>query len=308
VSLLKRKVKSALILLLLCALIILTLTGQTQRFVRNVGLKHLHHHNQQYLQTSLNQSLATFAVLSGIKVGLAILEGSELGVGFGLEVGDAVQSTYDYVDLAWRTVLSASAILMGTQFLLHASKLLEPWCLSVTLILAFIAKLLFLIFPGHRVLRPVKDLTVFALILTVSLYLLLPLSIWGGSRLSRAITAPALNEADSDLTRIRGELFPETKDGQNGLAGRLKEAKNTFDQITHMIVAKTKDLSLLVLKIIAGYLFDTLIFPLVLFVLFFYFTRIAARYIFEIQRQQSFHEDLEMLLNKYLHPKSHSNA
>jgi hypothetical protein len=247
--------------------------------------------------------LATFAVLSGIKVGLAVLEGSELGVGFGIEVGDAVQSTYDYVDVAWRTVLSASAILMGTQFLLHASQLLEPWFLSVTLVLALLVRLLSRFIPkGKRLLRPMRDITIFSSILTVALYLILPLSVWGGSKLSRAITAPVLEEADTDLTTLREDLFPDAGQGRSGLFGKLQEARDKLKQITQFIVHKTRDLSLLVLKIIAGYLFDTIIFPLTLFLLFFHLTRIVAKYVFDIQRRQSFHEDLEMLIVKYIHP------
>ncbi|MBN2105378.1 hypothetical protein JW835_15170 [bacterium] len=300
------KLKPIMATVLLIVLIIFTLSGLTQKFLREVGLKHLHQHNQEYLQSSLNQSLATFAVLSGIKVGLAVIEGSELGVGFGIEVGDAVQSTYDYVDVAWRTVLSASAILMGTRFLLHASQLLESWFLSATLILALLARLLFLTVPKwQRLLRTLRDLTVFSAILTVALYLILPLSVWGGSRLSNAITAPALEEADADLTTIRGELFPDSGEGRSGIIGILQGARDKLSQIMEFIIAKTRNLSLLVLKIIAGYLFDTIIFPLTLFLLFFHLTRIVAKYVFDIQRQKSFHDDLEILIAKYIRPEKH---
>jgi len=303
-TLARSKIKSIIVILILITLILSTFTGWTQRILLEAGLKYLHQHNQRYLQSSLNQSLATFALLSGIKVGLAVLEGSELGVGFGIEVGDAVQSTYDYIDVAWRTVLSASAILMGTRFLLLASQLLEPWFLGITLILALIIQLLTWILPKrHRLLCPVRDLTLFSAILTVALYLILPLSVWGGSQLSGAITAPALKEADANLIKIRGDMFPDSDEGSSGLIRKLQEARNKLKQISQLMIDKTRDMCLLVLKIIAGYLFDTVIFPLTLFLLFFHLTRIMAGYIFDIQRRQSLREDLEMLLAKYNHPE-----
>ncbi|MEJ2628436.1 MAG: hypothetical protein P8078_07765, partial [bacterium] len=47
--------------------------------------------NETYINESLQKSLVTFGVLSAIKVGLAIIEGSEIGLGFGVEAGDVVQ-------------------------------------------------------------------------------------------------------------------------------------------------------------------------------------------------------------------------
>ena len=41
------------------------------------------------------QNLAAFAGVSAIKTGLAIIEDSSVGVGFQLQVGDAVQAVYD---------------------------------------------------------------------------------------------------------------------------------------------------------------------------------------------------------------------
>lgn len=298
----REKIKSLIVVVVLIGIIGVTLLGGTQRFLNSIGFKKLHQYNQQYLNSSLNQSLATFTVLSGIKVGLAILEGSELGFGFGIEVGDAVQSAYDFVDVAWRTVLASSVILMGTQFLLSTSQLLEPWFLCGTLFLVLLSRSISLFRHQHRQKLPfLRDACMFSLILTIALYLLLPLSIWGGGQLSNAITDPALMQADQDLTNIRNKLFPETSTSP-GILGKLQDTKDKLGQVTQFIKAQTREMSLLVLKIIAGYLFDTIVFPLLLFLLFFHLTRMMTRYVFDLQRQRTLRDDLDGLLAKYFKP------
>ena len=294
-----------IVLILLFTLTTLTIAGITQNGLSYIGFKALYQHNQTYLQGALNQSLTTFAVLSGLKVGLAILEGSELGVGFGIEVGDAVQSAYDYVDIAWRIVLTSSAILVGTQFLLQASSLLGPWFLALTLALIFFIQLGRLVIPKvHRFNRPARDFILFTAILTTALYLMLPLSVWGSSHLSRIITAPSLNRADDDLNQIKRNLFPSADENSTGLFEKLRDAKNHLNQVTQIVTSKTREMSVLVLKIMAGYIFDTIIFPLLLFLLLFHSTRILGAYAFRIQHERSFHDELDQLLGKYFHARS----
>ena len=301
----KKKWIQVAVLILLFISASLTILGITQNGLKHLEFRTLSRHNQAYLQSALNQSLTTFAVLSGIKVGLAILEGSELGVGFGLEVGDAVQSAYDYVDITWRIVLASSAILVGTQFLLQVSGLLGPWFLAVTLALLFFIQLGRLVFPKtRRFNRPVKDITLFTAIITAAFYLMLPLTVWGSSRLSGMITAPSLQRADEDLNKIKKDLFPSSDENNTGLIGKLRDAKNQLNQIAQIVTNKTREMSVLVLKIMAGYVFDTVIFPALLFLLLFYATKILGTYLFQIQRQRSFHDDLDQLLAKYFHARS----
>jgi len=125
--------KRLLIVILLIGGIVLTAFGFTERLLGTCGLDRLTSKNDAYLEASFERSLRTFAVLSTIKVGLAIVEGTEIGVGFGLEVGDVVQAAYDSVDIAWRTVLAGGVILLGTRTLLEAASLANHWLLAATL-------------------------------------------------------------------------------------------------------------------------------------------------------------------------------
>jgi len=54
---------------------------------------------------TLERQSASFLVVSTLKSSLAMIEGSDIGVGFRLEVGDIIQSTYDLVDFTWKILL-----------------------------------------------------------------------------------------------------------------------------------------------------------------------------------------------------------
>ena len=114
-SLIKSKSRYLLAVLLLAA-VILSATGHIPMLIDSLGLHKLKQSNETYLQSSFDRSLATFGILTGIKVGLAVIEGTEVGVGFGLEIGDAVQAAYDYIDLAWSWLIvigTATTFILG---------------------------------------------------------------------------------------------------------------------------------------------------------------------------------------------------
>jgi hypothetical protein len=56
-------------------------------------------------QFTLERQSASFLLVSTLKSSLAVIEGSDVGIGFRLEVGDIVQSTYDLVDFTWKMLL-----------------------------------------------------------------------------------------------------------------------------------------------------------------------------------------------------------
>ncbi len=280
----RKRIRRALIVGVLIVGIVLTVLGFTDRLLGNCGLDGLTEKNDAYLESSFERSLRTFAVLSTIKVGLAVVEGTEIGVGFGLQVGDVVQAAYDYVDIAWRTVLAGGVILLGTRTLLEAASLANHWFLAITLA----ALVLMVLTRGapprlvrtHRMLR---EAALFMSVLTAACYLILPLSIAGGAYLSSKITAPSIEEAESGLTALTEELFPEaearTTDG--GLREKWSQTREMLNQLASHLKEKASELVLWILKLIAGYLFDCLVFPLGLFVLLVWLTKVMARGLFE---------------------------
>jgi hypothetical protein len=54
---------------------------------------------------TLERQSASFLLVSTLKSSLAVIEGSDVGIGFRIEVGDIVQSAYDLVDFTWKMLL-----------------------------------------------------------------------------------------------------------------------------------------------------------------------------------------------------------
>lgn len=79
---------------------------------------------EEMVDSSTEQNLKAFLTLSVIKSGLAVIEDSAVGVGFHLEIGDVVQSVYDYVDFIWEMLLY-SLVVLGSYKLLLETNLLE---------------------------------------------------------------------------------------------------------------------------------------------------------------------------------------
>ena len=54
---------------------------------------------------TLERESASLLMVSTLKSSLAMIEGSDVGIGLRVEVGDIVQSTYDLVDFTWKMLL-----------------------------------------------------------------------------------------------------------------------------------------------------------------------------------------------------------
>jgi hypothetical protein len=300
----KRNRARAVTAALLAFCLLASATGIMNRGLNSAGLGSLRSANDRYLQAALDKTLKTFAVISAVKVGLAVVQGSDVGIGFNLEVGDVVQSAYDYVDVAWRTVLGCAAVLLGTRYLLQAADLFAPWFLAA----AFAAMLLGLagrwLFPKFRLIHSIfHDLAWTAGIASLTLYLVLPLSIAGGRRLSEKITQPSMQEARQGFTQIQRDLDASSPPAGGGLWSKLMEGKEKLAKVTELVTRKASELSIWVLKIIAGYVFDCLVFPVLLFLFLFWFARKGARYVIEANRSRGFRMDLERIFDQYFRKK-----
>jgi len=75
------------------------------------------------IDETLMQDQVTFLAISAIKASLAMIEGSTVGVGFEIQLGDLIQPAYDYVDFFWEMFLYAFMV-MGAYKLLLETELL----------------------------------------------------------------------------------------------------------------------------------------------------------------------------------------
>ena len=84
----------------------------------------LNDHAVALLDETLERDIVTFLLITAVKASLAMIEGSSVGVGFELQVGDIVQPAYDYVDFFWRAFLYAFMVLGFYKLLLETGLLL----------------------------------------------------------------------------------------------------------------------------------------------------------------------------------------
>ncbi|MFP6583169.1 MAG: hypothetical protein VCD00_11535 [Candidatus Hydrogenedentota bacterium] len=75
------------------------------------------------IDESMLDNQKTFLVFSAIKASLALIEGSTVGVGIEVQVGDLIQPAYDYVDFFWKVFLYAFVILGSYKILLETGLL-----------------------------------------------------------------------------------------------------------------------------------------------------------------------------------------
>jgi hypothetical protein len=271
----------------------LSFQGLMDPLIGRAGLDVLSTKNDVYLNETFEKALAGFGVMSGLKAGLAVVEGSTGGVSAGvalnLQIGDVVQSAYDYVDIAWRTLLLGCICLLSMQYLLEMAALVDTVFLGVF----FLLLTLWCFLPGrHRILKDGLTLALFAVLV---IYLLLPLSILSASALSARITRPAIENATTGFEQAGQQLFPEERALSEGLLARLKEIPERLDQMTQYLRDKSGEMAFWTIQLIAGYLFDCIFFPLGCFFVLFWSTRILLRYCLQCNLNTALYHELRRL-------------
>ena len=237
--------------------------------------------NQTYIDESLEKSLVTFGVISAIKIGLAIIEGSEFGVGLGIEAGDIVQATYDYVNFAWKAVLLSSAVLLCTKYILMTIGYIDQWLIALTLLSILLLLLSKWFFVRKRFLiNLLQDVSNYMIFISLGVLIIIPASISGGRFLSRKITEPSVKEAEKNLSVFRKAYFPDIEEEDKGLWSEVKKIKIRISQVIKFLTHKTSEFSLWLLKIVAAYFFDTIIFPLLMLLFLIWFPKMIMKNFF----------------------------
>lgn len=274
----------------------ISVTGVLDRGLRACGLKYITQANEDYLEKAFEKSLSGFLLLSSIKSGLAVVEGSEVGVGFSLELGDVVQPVYDYVDIAWRAALAGGSIIVGMQLALKGIDFVDHLVLTGAWLTLCIQLLLAWFGPSWPWLQGfLKEMVRFGFALAVAFYLLLPLSVTAAAVLSKHITGPLVESSHDQLRQIDKEIKPENLN-QNVLAdmaGAGLSAPSLKTRLTDTVVGiqmlvtflknQTEKVAAMAFKLIAAYLFDCILFPLFFGLIFMTMLRSGVRYFFEIR-------------------------
>jgi len=285
----KEPYKKIIVLFLLLIAAALAAGGVLDRPIGFLGMNCVTTSNTAYLQDAFDRSLAGFLVLSGIKSGMAVIEGSEVGIGFNLEIGDIVQAVYDYVDIAWKTALAGGTILLITRMSLEAVTFVDHWCLAL-MILAAAAFLIFTwFFERHfRLANVFKEAMLFLLVLSLTLYFILPLGVTAASFVSGRITQPMIQSSHRGFEEINREfspsminrqLFPDEIGQEESIFSALdftakyEKTRERIKQIGKYFKDKSRHIATLTIKLVAGYLFDCIVFPLTFFIVLYVLTR-----------------------------------
>ncbi len=313
-SLVIKRFKKPMFALILLVPLMLSATGHVDLFLNTCGLASISNSNSRYLKESFDESVKGFIVLSAIKSGVAVLEGSEVGMGFNLEVGDIIQSIYDYVDVAWKTALAGGTILLLMRLVLQTIQLVDHWFLFAAFAAALLLFLLGWILPKQKTLyRLLKELLLLLTVVSIGVYFILPVSISGAAFLSNKITRPLVAEARHGFESLQNDLRPEAlqerlfpdESGEGSLWSRLdfmEKLDNSKAAIVRMmkwIDQITYDFAIWTIKLIAGYVFDCVVFPLAFFVVVYMLTRGLLTYVFGFSRSHVLREDLFAALKKY---------
>jgi len=271
--------------------------GHIDRALHWCGLQYLDRANEGYLDDAFDKSLAGFLLLSSIKGGLAVVEGSEVGVGFSLELGDIVQPVYDYVDIAWRAALAGGTIIVGMQLALRGLALIDHWTLAALLLLLTAGNLSRWLLPRRRGLHQgMREALRLTTTLTLAFYLLLPLSVTGAAALSHRITRPMIEASQAELRRIDKEISPQKLGreslsdlaaesfGSPTLKNRLADTGTGIKMLIAFLKTETERIAALTFKLIAAYVFDCLLFPLLFGLILITMLKGAVNYVFDLSR------------------------
>ncbi|MEJ2158062.1 MAG: hypothetical protein P8X96_22265 [Desulfobacteraceae bacterium] len=289
--------KRWLIIIALVGVTALSAAGYTDRALNWIGTGYLTRANNTYLDDAFDKSLTGFLLLSSIKSGLAVVEGSQVGIGFNLELGDIVQPVYDYVDIAWKAALTGGSIIIGMQLALKSLALVDHWLLAGSLLLLTVKLLSRWLWPRQsRLHQGIGEALRFATTLTVACYLLLPLSVTGAAALSHTITGPMIEASHQELRRIEEEISPGKADqaaladlaqesfSAPSLKKKLSEASTGIQMLISFLKTETDRIAALTLKLIAAYVFDCILFPLLFGLILITMIKGGVHYFFDLSR------------------------
>ncbi|HPD98106.1 MAG TPA: hypothetical protein PLP89_07260 [Synergistales bacterium] len=307
-------------------IIIMTLVflGKAQEYSGEYLRGTLDGKNSAYLEKTEDKALSGFLLLSGIKAGLSIIEGSTANLALAdIQFGDIVQSVLDAVDITWKILFATLGILMSMRFLLVLADQSAWFFLSYgagMIALSFVSGLIILktstlprIFTTFE--RVSRKAGLFLLMIFTFLYFLIPVSIFGASLLSRSITDTTSVEAmvyiEKYSTEISGILDTNSENSEKTGEGKDEDSllKKMIDSparvinyprellsgIKNTIVGQTKALTLKMVSLLVCFLFDVLLFPLIIFVLSYMFLKSLVSSLFGRWNRTDTLEDLQRL-------------
>ena len=129
--------------------------------------------------------------------------------------------------------------------------------------------------------------------------------------MSEHITSPAIEEAYEGFSETRNDVAPDfLSDKEEESKGfwltrmaaqttnAIKEMRDKITNVRADLENKIRDMFIWTIKIVAGYIFDVLVFPFLIFFLLLKAVRFSVKYLFNLNREVSFMKNIESLILK----------
>ena len=212
-SLISPRLLAAIVAVLLVLSFIPTSDGPAiEVLLSGAGFGKINAAAHERLEAQRDQALKGFLLLSALKVGLAVLRSSEVGLILNVRIGDLAVAVYDYVNFGWKVLLAAVAYYYMAGYLLQLASTVNIWFLWAALVSITAWLLILDLRPGSQRLRAaLARAGTAASVLALLLYLGLPLSFIGAGWVSAHITGEPILEANR-LYEDMGENMPSLVD------------------------------------------------------------------------------------------------
>ena len=153
------------------------------------------------IDESMLDNQRTFLVISAVKASLALVEGSTVGVGVEVQVGDLIQPAYDYVDYFWKVFLTAFVIMGFYKILLDAGILTMGFpILAVGLIVLAISNFV----PGNR--WNARSLARKLILIGILMTHAVPLALLASDQISTIYVAELKGQHQENIASFQREL------------------------------------------------------------------------------------------------------
>lgn len=239
-------------------LLVLALSGVLHTAV-DIASRPISRENDEYLNKSIESTVHLMMPIGVVKGAADVIEGSSAVV----EWGDIVQPILDYLDVAWRVLILSLIVSTAVKFtLLGIGSLANAFL--VFALLAYLASCML-----HKtatakapIVAAAKRLAGLFILVYLLLIAILPLTIYGTSQLSAAITEPLQAETFASFEKA-GEVFSlDAITKQDGFLDKVDAIKKKAVDVIRYSGSATADIAGSVARLTVIKVLDGIVFPL----------------------------------------------
>ncbi len=265
-------------IIIILVLFLITLFGAVEG-IYNLVFESCKEDVHVYTQQVYDNNKDLFIVLSVLKAGLSVIEGSSVGVGFELELGDIIQPVYDAINILWYvTFINTVGSKLYEIFFMLLSFKLANYLLLFSLGSQFVNLVLskrFAIF---------SKLSYGSFMMFITIYIVVPISMWGAFTLTGTINdtfivnnqeeisaqVEDLSEAKDETLKFENKSLLKANDNAKEFQKDLKTLGEESEETLEVIASKAPEM-------IAATIFTMMILPVLLFYVIFKFMSIVIR-------------------------------